>query len=193
MKQFYEFSDEIQVCIDEAGRGPLIGPVVAAAVIWNPDIINENIKDSKKLSRKKRNEIRLFIEENAIAYGVGFASNDEIDEINILNATYLAMHRALDQIKINFDRILVDGDKFQPYLCKPYTCIIGGDNQYTGIAAASILAKENHDDWIKNNFKDDNKYNLLNCMGYGTKKHIEAIRQYGLTPYHRKSFCSKYI
>jgi len=197
--------EEIQVGIDEAGRGCMIGSVFAGAVIWDPTVDPWEIKDSKKLTRKKRKIVKEYIEENAIAWSVGSATNEEIDEINILNATYLAMHRALSNISKPFDRILVDGNRFRPYQCIPHVCIVSGDNEYVSIAAASILAKEYHDDWINNLFNpvsenfiplfslNNDVYDLNNNKGYGTKKHIQAIRQYGITNQHRSSYCKKFI
>jgi ribonuclease HII len=193
MEYYYKYPEEVQVGIDEAGKGCMIGPVYAAAVIWDANIDKGDIKDSKKLSRKKRAVVKEYIEENALDYGVGFATNEEVDELNILNANYLAMHRALQNLDTEFDRILVDGDRFKPYQCMVHTCIVKGDDKFVNIAAASILAKENHDDWITTNFGDDNKYNLMNNKGYGTKAHLEALREHGLTEYHRKSFCKKFI
>lgn len=190
---------ETQVGIDEAGRGCLLGPVFAAAVVWDPSVDATGIKDSKKLTPKKRKELRTYIESNAIAYGVGSASHVEIDEHNILNATYLAMHRALDEMFANsntdlhVDRLVVDGDRFKPYnhhrTTVPFVCVRGGDNKYVHVAAASILAKENHDDWIETHFADDLRYNLTSNKGYGTKAHRDGIREYGLTDHHRKTFC----
>jgi ribonuclease HII len=193
MEYYYKYPEEVQVGIDEAGKGCMIGPVYAAAVIWDTNIDKGDIKDSKKLSRKKRAVVKEYIEENALDYGVGFATNEEVDEMNILNANYLAMHRALQNLDTEFDRILVDGDRFKPYQCMVHTCIVKGDDKFVNIAAASILAKENHDDWITTNFGDDDKYNLMNNKGYGTKAHLEALREHGLTEYHRKSFCKKFI
>lgn len=193
MEYYYKYPEEVQVGIDEAGKGCMIGPVYAAAVIWDANIDKGDIKDSKKLSRKKRAVVKEYIEENALDYGVGFATNEEVDELNILNANYLAMHRALQNLDTEFDRILVDGDRFKPYQCMVHTCIVKGDDKFVNIAAASILAKENHDDWITTNFGDDDKYNLMNNKGYGTKAHLEALREHGLTEYHRKSFCKKFI
>jgi ribonuclease HII len=142
--------------------------------------------------------LRRYIESNAIAYGVGSASHVEIDEHNILNATYLAMHRALDSMfadskhDLHVDRLVVDGDRFKPYhKSVPFTCVRGGDNRYVHVAAASILAKENHDDWIETHFADDVRYKLTSNKGYGTKAHRDGIREYGLTDYHRKTFCSR--
>jgi ribonuclease HII len=188
--------------VDEAGRGCMIGNVFAGAVIWDPSIDPWEIKDSKKLTRKKRKLVKEYIEQHAVAWSVGFATNEEIDEINILNATYLAMHRALSNLNKPFDRILVDGNRFKPYQCIPHTCVISGDNEFVSIAAASILAKEYHDEWITNLFdsdfdnsftSDNDIYDLMNNKGYGTKKHIEAIRQYGITNQHRLSYCKKFI
>lgn len=184
---------ETQVGVDEAGRGCLLGPVFAAAVIWDASVDATGIKDSKKLSRKKRYEMRRYIEANAVAYGVGSASHEEVDQVNILNATFLAMHRALDNMNAGHegvvDRILVDGDRFKPYFCTQHTCVRGGDNRYVSIAAASILAKENHDDWIESHYMNDTKYSLCTNKGYGTKAHLEGIRIHGLGHHHRKTFC----
>tara|TARA_Y100000389_G_scaffold204798_1_gene259725 strand:- start:187 stop:777 length:591 start_codon:yes stop_codon:yes gene_type:complete len=191
---FYKNENDICVGIDEAGRGCMIGPVFAAAVIWDPEKDATKIKDSKKISRKNRQILRQYIEENAIGFGIGMATNEEIDDMNILNATYLAMHRALDEIKeVHYDRILVDGQSFKPYKCNAHDCIIGGDNMYVCIAAASILAKEYHDDWILRTYENDTKYDLVNNRGYGTKKHLQGIRDHGITEEHRKTFCKKYM
>jgi ribonuclease HII len=192
---FYEYPEEVQVGIDEAGKGCMIGPVFAAAVIWDKEVDASEIKDSKKISRKKRAVIREYIEENAVDWGVGYATHLEVDDINISNATFLAMHRALDNLKNKtpFDRLLVDGDRFKPYKCNVHTCVVGGDNKYVNIAAASILAKENHDDWIKTHFENDDRYNLMNNKGYGTKAHLSAIREFGMTEFHRLTYCKKFI
>lgn len=202
----YLHSDEVQVGVDEAGKGCMIGPVFAGAVIWDPSVAPTDIKDSKKLSRKKRAVVRRYIEDNALAYGVGSASCAEVDAINISQATYLAMHRALDALKEReqergrcaaddaaFDRILVDGNLFKPYCCMPHTCVVGGDNKYVCIAAASILAKENHDDWITEHFGDDTKYDLMNNKGYGTKAHMKGLSEHGLCEHHRRTYCKKFI
>tara|TARA_B110000259_G_C13930146_1_gene368570 strand:+ start:111 stop:698 length:588 start_codon:yes stop_codon:yes gene_type:complete len=185
--------DEVTVGVDEAGKGCMIGRVYAAAVIWDSSKDANGIKDSKKISRKNRKLLKEYIEQNALAYGVGWATNEEINEINISNATFKAMHRALDGVNHHFDRILVDGNRFKPYKCNIHNCIIGGDDVYVNIAAASILAKEYHDEWIHTEFMDDTKYDLLNNKGYGTKKHIEGIKTYGVTPFHRTLYCSKYV
>lgn len=196
--------DEIQVGIDEAGRGCFAGPVFAAAVIWDrnkQDDMTNQIKDSKKLSKKKRNELRKYIEENAIAYSVQSCDKEAIEEMNILQATYKAMHKCLKNINveqgIEFDRILVDGDRFKPYACQVHECIPQGDNHYICIAAASILAKTYHDEWITNVCEEDKsldeKYKWLSNMGYGTKAHREGIMKHGITELHRDSFCKKWL
>lgn len=190
-KPFLDKND-IEVGIDEAGRGPLIGRVYAAAVIWPKNIDNPDVKDSKKISAKKRKEIKKWIENNSVAFGIGYSEPDEIDEINILQATYLAMHRALDNLKTKFDSILVDGNRFKKYNKIKHQCIIKGDTKFYSISAASILAKEYHDEHIKElclmNPELDTKYKLLSNMGYGTKDHINGIKEYGITKYHRTSF-----
>ena len=196
-----EGTTEIQIGVDEAGRGSLIGPVFAAAVIWNNEIDNEKlkyIKDSKILSKEKRNEMRKFIEDNALAWEVASCDHSIIDDINILNATYKAMHKALKKIydnNIKFDRILVDGNRFKPFVTRDgfidHKCIIKGDSKYINIAAASILAKTHHDEYIENMCKDNPhlcKYGLLTNQGYGTKEHRKKIKNNGLSEYHRKSF-----
>jgi ribonuclease HII len=193
LEHFYNCSEEVQVGVDEAGRGCMIGPVFAAAVIWNNEMDSSQIKDSKKIVPKKRAVLRKYIEDNAVAFGIGSASHEEIDDVNISNATFLAMHRALDNIKAPFDRILVDGNRFKPFKCMLHTCFVGGDNIYTNIAAASILAKEYHDDWIVEHFKDKDDYNLMNNKGYGTKAHMKALSELGLTEFHRLSYCKKFL
>lgn len=183
---------KIEVGIDEAGRGPLIGRVYAAAVIWPKDLDNPEVNDSKKISAKKRKVLKNWIEENVIDFGIGYAEPEEIDNINILEATYLAMHRALNNLKTKFDSILVDGNRFKQYQDIPYQTIIKGDATFYSISAASILAKEYHDQYIRElcnaNNELDSKYNLLSNMGYGTKAHINGIKEHGISDYHRKSF-----
>lgn len=192
------------VGVDEAGRGCLFGPVVAAAVILPetfPDDTYKQIKDSKKLTPKRRDVLAKYIKEHAIAYGIGIIDNNEIDNINILRATFNAMHQALHQVykKNRFNLIKVDGNRFLPYMppnpdddCIPHECIIKGDNLVLSIAAASIIAKTTRDNIIKDmvdsNHDLQDKYKLLNHKGYGTKAHFDAIITYGLTPYHRKTF-----
>lgn len=195
----------IEVGVDEVGRGCLFGRVYAAAVIWNPNITDcfddiENdvnmIKDSKKLSEKKRNHLSEFIKEYALDYSIAYVENDYIDEHNILKSSIIAMHRALDKLKFDFDKIMVDGNQFKNYYknCKPvkHECIIKGDDKIKSIACASILAKVARDNYIielcdKN--EDLNKYDLKNNKGYGTKKHIQGIEDHGITKLHRKTFC----
>lgn len=198
-------ADLVEVGIDEAGRGCLLGPVFAGAVAWDAqktDGLAALIKDSKKLSPKKREELATYIEANAIAYGVGSASNLEIDNINILHAAILAMHRAVDQVvtKLIPDHLLVDGDKFKLYTGPDgdvirHTCVVDGDNKYVCIAAASILAKVHHDRWIKNLLTQDptmDVYHISTNQGYGSKQHLDAIKKHGITTHHRKSFkCCK--
>jgi ribonuclease HII len=190
-------NESIFVGIDCVGEGSLCGPVVAAVVIWNPNLEDENlqfIRDSKKLSKKKRELLADFIKENAIDYSITFIDNETIDKYNILNATHMAMHKALSILEVDFDHILVDGNRFPKYKNKDHTCVIHGDNIYLIIAAASILAKTARDEYMSNLSKMYTKYNWNTNMGYGTKKHIEAIKLHGLTKYHRISFapCSSY-
>lgn len=187
----------IYVGIDEVGRGCCAGPVVAAAVIWDPTFEHENlkfIKDSKKLSKKKRELLTDFIKENAIDYSISFINNETIDKYNILQATYMAMHDTLSTLKVDFDHILVDGNNFPKYKNKDHTCVIQGDNTYLIIAAASILAKTARDEYMTNLSITYPEYKWNTNMGYGTKEHIEKIKEIGLTKYHRLSFtpCSSY-
>ena len=199
--------NKLEVGLDEAGRGSLIGSVYVGAVIWShnkndyDDSLLNEIKDSKKLSAKKREILAEYIKDNALSYNVQSTDNKIIDKINILNATYKAMHNCVRDIDIVPETILVDGDRFKPYITSdyniiPHICVPKGDNKYVSIAAASILAKVEHDKHIKQLVKDNpeyEKYDLLNNMGYGTKKHLDAIKKYGITPHHRLKFCSKYI
>ncbi len=178
----------IETGCDEAGRGCLAGPVVAAAVILPSNFRNKVLNDSKKLSEKRRYELRPLIEEKAIAWGVGIVSNEEIDEINILNASFLAMHRAIDQLSTTPESILVDGNRFNPYPNIPHHCIIKGDGKYLSIAAASVLAKTYRDDIMKQLHEDHPQYGWAKNMGYPTKQHRSAIAEHGTTPHHRMSF-----
>lgn len=173
---------------DEAGRGCLAGPVFAAAVILPKNFKNELLNDSKQIKEKDREELRKIIEKEAIAYAVGQVNNFEIDEINILNASFLAMHRALDQLKTKPEFILIDGNRFKPYKKIPHQCIVKGDGKYMNIAAASILAKTYRDDFMKQAAQTYIHYGWEANMGYPTKKHREAIRQHGTTPLHRMTF-----
>jgi len=173
---------------DEAGRGCLAGPVFAASVILPPDFVCEELNDSKQLSEKARYKLRPYIEENALAWAVGVVSQEEIDEINILNASFLAMHRAVSQLKIRPQHLLIDGNRFKKYEDIPHTCIIKGDGKYMSIAAASILAKTYRDDFMLNIHDEFPGYDWNNNKGYPTLKHRKAIKEYGITPYHRKTF-----
>lgn len=173
---------------DEAGRGCLAGPVTAAAVILPEKFQNKILNDSKQLSEHKRNLLRPIIEENATYYGVCHIFEKEIDKINILNASILAMHKSLDKIENKPSLILVDGNRFKPYYDVPYKCIVKGDSKYMSIAAASVLAKTYRDEYMLKLHKEFPMYNWAKNKGYPTKEHREAIREYGLTKYHRKSF-----
>lgn len=178
----------VEVGCDEAGRGCLAGSVYAAAVILPPDYENELLNDSKKLSAKKRYTLRAEIERDAVAWAVGIVTPEEIDKINILNASFLAMHRALDQLKVRPEAVIVDGNRFKPYQELPFTTIVKGDGKYLSIAAASILAKTYRDDYMQALAKEYPQYDWQSNMGYPTKKHRKAISEHGVTPYHRKSF-----
>jgi ribonuclease HII len=174
---------------DEAGRGCLAGPVYAAAVILPPDFKHKLLNDSKQLSDAQRREVRPYIEEKAIAWAVASMSVDEIDELNILRASFAAMHKAIAQLKTTPGFLLIDGNRFKPaYPGIPHACIIGGDGKYKSIAAASILAKTHRDDYMDALHKEFPHYNWLKNKGYGTAKHRAAIVQHGLTTHHRKSF-----
>lgn len=179
---------QFEVGCDEAGRGCLAGPVVAAAVILGDNFNNDVINDSKKLSEKKRNELRTYIEENALAWAVGIVTPQEIDDINILNASFLAMHRALDQLQTPIDFVIIDGNRFNSYKEIPYECIIKGDGKYQNIAAASILAKTYRDEIMVNLHNEYPNYNWKKNKAYPTKAHREAIAQFGTTPHHRLTF-----
>ena len=178
----------IEAGCDEAGRGPLVGPVTAAAVILPPDFHNDIINDSKQLTERKRNLLRPVIEEQALAWAVANVWPEEIDRINILNASILAMHRALDQLKVRPEFVLVDGNKFKPYGDTPYQTIVKGDGKMMSIAAASILAKTHRDEYMRRIAEEYPQYDWKGNKGYPTKKHRAAIKQYGVTPYHRHSF-----
>ena len=178
------YTGKVEAGCDEAGRGCLAGSVYAAAVIFPEDYQNDELNDSKQLTDKRRKLLREIIQRDAVAWAVGIVTPEEIDRINILNASILAMHRALDQLQVRPEAIIVDGNRFKPYhepitnnrepITIPHTTIVKGDGKYLSIAAASILAYPQYD-WLSN-------------KGYPTKKHREAIRQYGITPYHRKTF-----
>lgn len=182
------YEGKIEAGCDEAGRGCLAGSVYAAAVILPPDYQNELLNDSKQLTERRRYELREIIERDAISWAVGIVTPEEIDKINILNASILAMHRALDQLKVRPEAIIVDGNRFKPYQKLPHTTIVKGDGKYLSIAAASILAKTYRDDYMNGLAKEYPQYDWLSNKGYPTKKHREAIKLYGITPYHRKSY-----
>ena len=173
---------------DEAGRGCLAGSVYAAAVILPSDYSNDQLNDSKQLTERQRYALREVIMRDAVAWAVGVVTPEEIDKINILNASILAMHRALDQLTVRPQAIIVDGNRFKPYHDLPYATIVKGDGKYLSIAAASILAKTFRDDYMNALAEEYPQYDWLSNKGYPTKKHREAIRQHGITPYHRRSF-----
>tara|TARA_A100001015_G_scaffold275756_1_gene333324 strand:- start:121 stop:744 length:624 start_codon:yes stop_codon:yes gene_type:complete len=206
MKLYHDYNN-LEAGIDEVARGCLLGRVYTAAVIWNkendPDFDHPVMKDSKKLSKQNRQIMSDYIKDLALDYNISFQDEKTIDNINILNATYKSMHQSLDGLNIEVDNILVDGNKFKPYITKKgklitHQCIIDGDTKFYPIACASILAKVAHDDYIvelcKENPDLNEKYDLLSNMGYGTKRHIEGIQKYGLSNFHRKSFgiCKNY-
>ena len=179
---------KVEAGCDEAGRGCLAGSVYAAAVILPDDYQNDLLNDSKQLTEKRRYQLREIIERDAVAWAVGIVTPEEIDKINILNASILAMHRALDQLKVRPEAIIVDGNRFKPYNNIPHTTIVKGDGKYLSIAAASILAKTYRDDYMNRLAEEYPQYDWFSNKGYPTKKHRDAIRQYGITPYHRKSY-----
>ena len=192
------YEGKVEAGCDEAGRGCLAGSVYAAAVILPDGYQNELLNDSKQLTEKRRYELREIIERDAVAWAVGIVTPEEIDKINILNASILAMHRALDQLKVRPEAIIVDGNRFKKYSpplfgggrgeALPHTTIVKGDGKYLAIAAASILAKTYRDDYMNRLAEEYPQYDWRSNKGYPTKKHREAIRQYGITPYHRKSY-----
>lgn len=178
----------IEAGCDEAGRGCLAGSVYAAAVILPVGYQNEQLNDSKKLTDHQRKALRTIIERDAVAWAVGIVTAQEIDEINILNASILAMHRALDQLTVRPEAVIIDGNRFKPYGKLPYTTIVKGDGKYLSIAAASILAKTYRDDYMDQLAEEYPQYDWQKNKGYPTKKHRQAIKEYGITPYHRKSY-----
>lgn len=188
MLKSHYYEGLIEAGCDEAGRGCLAGSVYAAAVILPSDYQNELLNDSKKLTAKKRYALREEIERDAIAWAVGIVTPKEIDKINILNASFLAMHRALDQLQVRPEAVIVDGNRFKPYQDLPSTTIVKGDGKYLSIAAASILAKTYRDDYMLSLAEEYPQYDWQSNMGYPTKKHRQAILEHGITPYHRKSY-----
>ena len=211
MLESHYYDGLVEAGCDEAGRGCLAGSVYAAAVILPPDYTNDLLNDSKQLTEKRRYALREQIERDALAWAVGIVTPEEIDKINILNASILAMHRALDQLQLRPEAVIVDGNRFKPWIPKedssqpesdsarpsspsgrsgevPYTCIVKGDGKYLSIAAASILAKTYRDDYMNALAAEYPQYDWLSNKGYPTRKHRDAIRQYGITPYHRRSY-----
>lgn len=184
----YKNRNAIEAGCDEAGRGCLAGPVVAAAVILPLDFENSILNDSKKLSELKRNQLRPIIEDEAIAFGVAFVWQDEIDQINILQASFAAMHRSVDQLTTKPSALLIDGNRFNPYPDIPHECIIKGDGKYLSIAAASILAKTYRDEYMNKIHTDFPMYDWANNKGYPTKKHRQGIFKHGDCEHHRKTF-----
>ena len=179
---------ELEAGTDEAGRGCLCGPVVAAAVILPKDFSHPRLNDSKKLSEKDRRILRPIIEEQALAYGVSFVMQEEVDEINVLKASLTGMHRSIDQLKVRPEFIIVDGNKFSNYSNVPHKTIVKGDAKYMSIAAASILAKTYRDEYMEKIHQEFPMYDWCKNKGYPTKKHRDAIREFGVTVHHRKSF-----
>lgn len=181
-------SDGIEAGCDEAGRGCLAGPVFAAAVILPDHFSNELLNDSKQLSEKQRAQLRPLIEREALAWAVASVDNHEIDDINILNASILAMHKALDQLHLRPQHIIIDGNRFKKYGDIPHLCIIKGDGKYMSIAAASILAKTHRDEYMEKLHEQFPVYNWKKNKGYPTKEHRQGIKLFGTTDYHRMSF-----
>ena len=188
MSLLTHYSDVIEAGCDEAGRGCLAGPVVAAAVILDKDKDYAELNDSKQLTEKKRMQLRELVMKEALAYGVGIVTAQEIDEINILNASFLAMHRALDQLKIRPELLRIDGNRFNPYKKVKHVCVVGGDAKYQSIAAASILAKTTRDMMMEQYDEQYPVYNWKKNKGYPTPEHKQAIADYGTTPLHRMTF-----
>ena len=186
--KLYLESNRLEAGCDEAGRGCLAGPVFAAAVILPANFKCEGLTDSKKLTEKKRNELRSIIEKEAVAFSVGICSSQEIDKLNILWASVEAMHKSLSGLSIQPDHILVDGNRFRPYLDIAHTCVVGGDAKFLSIAAASVLAKTYRDDYMSEIHNEYPYYNWKKNKGYPTKEHRNAIAKHGITDYHRKSF-----
>lgn len=188
MLKSHYYTDLVEAGCDEAGRGCLAGSVYAAAVILPPDYDNALLNDSKKLTEKRRYALRDDIIRDAVAWAVGVVTPEEIDRINILRASFLAMHRALDQLKVRPEAVIVDGNRFTPYRDLPYTTIVKGDGKYQSIAAASILAKTFRDDYMDALAKEYPYYDWQRNKGYPTLAHREGIRLHGISPYHRKSY-----
>ena len=188
MLEGHYFDGLVEAGCDEAGRGCLAGSVYAAAVILPPGYDNPDLNDSKKLTAARRNALRRQIERDALAWAVGIVTPEEIDSINILRASFLAMHRALDQLAVRPQAVIVDGNRFVPYQNLPYATIVKGDGKYQAIAAASILAKTYRDDYMDALAEEYPFYDWKSNKGYPTKAHREGIRQHGISLYHRKSY-----
>lgn len=186
--QLFLHEGRVEAGCDEAGRGCLAGPVFAAAVILPAGFENELLNDSKKLTEKQRYALRPIIEQQALAYAVGIVDNNEIDQINILNASFLAMHRAIDQLTIKPDHLLIDGNRFKAYPNISHTCIVEGDGKFLSIAAASILAKTYRDDYMDILHQEYPQYGWLTNKGYPTLFHRKVICESGICSYHRKTF-----
>jgi ribonuclease HII len=184
----YYHAGIVEAGCDEAGRGCLAGAVYAAAVILPPSFINDELNDSKQLTAHQRYELRPIIEREAIAWAVGTASPEEIDKLNILRCSILAMHRAIDALKVRPDELIIDGNRFKPYGKTPYTTIVKGDGKYMSIAAASVLAKTYRDDYMMRLHEEYPVYQWDKNKGYPTPAHRAAIKEYGTTPYHRMTF-----
>ena len=183
-----KYKYDIEAGTDEAGRGCLAGPVTAAAIILPKDFRHNLLNDSKQLSEKIREELRPILEQESLCYGVSHVHETEIDSLNILNASILAMHQSLDVLSQKPEFILVDGNRFKPYKKIPHTCVVKGDSKFMSIAAASVLAKTHRDEYMVKIHEEFPMYNWIRNKGYPTKEHRDAIRKYGLTKYHRKSF-----
>jgi len=184
----YLNKDLLEAGCDEAGRGCLAGPVVAAAVILPPDFESSLLNDSKQLSENQRNELRPLIEKEAIAWAVEMVVNEDIDKVNILNASFLAMNKAVLKLDVKPGHLLIDGNRFRPQTEIPFTCVVKGDGKYFSIAAASVLAKTYRDEYMEAIHTEFPDYGWKKNKGYPTKKHREAIKTFGVTKYHRKSF-----
>jgi len=184
----YHIKGAIEAGCDEAGRGCIAGPVFAAAVILPPEFRNPTLDDSKKLSAAKRQKLRILIEQDALAWGIGVVQAKDIDEINILNASFVAMHQALDSLKLRPSHLLIDGNRFKSYGKINHSCIVKGDGIYASIAAASILAKTHRDEYMETLHQDHPVYGWNRNKGYPTRAHRKAVLEHGPTPFHRRSF-----
>lgn len=188
MLKSHYMDNVVEAGCDEAGRGCLAGSVYAAAVVFPENYANDAINDSKQLSDHRRKELRRIIERDALAWAVGIVTPEEIDHINILNASILAMHRALDALSLRPQHIIVDGNRFRRYHDIPHQTVVKGDGKFLSIAAASILAKTYRDDYMDKLHEEYPVYDWISNKGYPTRRHRDALRQYGITPYHRRSF-----